>query len=237
MRVSINQPAYLPWAGYFDRIAASDVHIVLDHVQFEKNSFVNRNKIRTPQGWTWLTVPVTTKGRFGALPINELEMAEAERWPKKHWSALQANYAKSASFETHRGFFEAWYGGGFESPLFLPVMMRFIGYACECLGIETRIVMSSELAPDGTKSDLVLELCQKVEASEYLSGPLGRDYLDRGPFEAAGIGVTFHDYAPRPYAQRFEGFEPGLSIVDMMMNVDVTELPALIAAGRQLSDA
>jgi len=135
MRVSINQPAYLPWAGYFDRIAASDVHIVLDHVQFEKNSFVNRNKIRTPQGWTWLTVPVTTKGRFGALPINELEMAEAERWPKKHWSALQANYAKSASFETHRGFFEAWYGGGFESPLFLPVMMRFIRYACECLGI------------------------------------------------------------------------------------------------------
>ena len=74
MIVSINQPAYLPWLGYFERIANSDLHIVLDHVQFEKNSFTNRNKIRTKEGWMWLSVPVKTKGKFGELNINELEI-------------------------------------------------------------------------------------------------------------------------------------------------------------------
>ena len=82
--VSVNQPAYLPWLGYFDRIAASDLHVVLDNVQFEKNSFVNRNRIMTARGPTWLTVPVQTSGKFGALPINELLIADDPRWAVKH---------------------------------------------------------------------------------------------------------------------------------------------------------
>ena len=85
MILSINQPAYLPWLGYFDRIERSDVHVVLDHVQFEKNSFVNRNKIRNGNDWTWLTVPVETKGKFGALDIKNIKINNNINWKKKHW--------------------------------------------------------------------------------------------------------------------------------------------------------
>lgn len=83
MIVSINQPAYLPWLGYFDRIARSDIHVVLDHVQFEKNSFTNRNKIRTKEGSAWLTIPLSTKGKFGNLEIRNLEFASHGGWEKK----------------------------------------------------------------------------------------------------------------------------------------------------------
>src|ERR1051326_8427944 len=102
MIVSINQPAYLPWLGYFDRIAASDIHVVLDHVQFEKNSFVNRNKVRTAQGATWLTVPVETSGKFGQLPIDQLQIASDQPWARKHWKTIEQCYAHAPYFDAHR---------------------------------------------------------------------------------------------------------------------------------------
>src|SRR5476651_588587 len=98
MRVSINQPAYLPWLGYFDRIAISDVHVVLDQVQFEKNSMTNRNKIRTSNGSSWLTVPIKTKGRFGDLSICDLEVDTSSNWRDKHWKAICQNYSRSPYF-------------------------------------------------------------------------------------------------------------------------------------------
>src|SRR5437016_6290091 len=109
MIVSINQPAYLPWLGYFHRIAAADVHIVLDHVQFEKNSFTNRNKIRTRDSWSWLTVPVRTAGKFGQLPINEIEIVNEKKWAIKHWQTLRFSYAKAPFFVEHATFFESVY--------------------------------------------------------------------------------------------------------------------------------
>ena len=101
MIVSINQPAYLPWLGYFHRIASSDLHIVLDHVQFEKNSFTNRNKVRTSTGWTWLTVPVKTKGLFGDLAINKVEINNTSNWRDKHWKTLSQIYNKAAFWREH----------------------------------------------------------------------------------------------------------------------------------------
>src|SRR5687767_15737851 len=106
MIVSINQPAYLPWLGYFDRIARSDLHVVLDHVQFEKNSMTNRNQIRAGAEARMLTVPVRTAGRFGQLPINELEVANYTPWARKHWQAISQGYSKSAFFAAHAAFFE-----------------------------------------------------------------------------------------------------------------------------------
>src|SRR4051812_8168590 len=104
MVVSINQPAYLPWLGYFDRIARSDLHVVLDDVQFEKNSFVNRNKVRIKDGWCWLTVPVLTKGRFRDLPINRLEISSDRNWCHKHLETIRMNYARTDYFPAHAPF-------------------------------------------------------------------------------------------------------------------------------------
>ena len=98
MRVSIAQPAYLPWMGYFNRMVQSDAHIALDHVQFEKNSVINRNKIRTASGWTWLTVPLKTSGKFGSLAIESLEIDNSRPWAKKHWRSMQQSYGKSKFF-------------------------------------------------------------------------------------------------------------------------------------------
>lgn len=105
MIVSIHQPHFLPWLGYFHRIAASDLHIALDHVQFEKNSFINRNKVRTQKEWTWLTVPVWTTGSFGDLAIDKLRIAEGHNWRNKHWKTLKFNYRKAENFDAYSDFF------------------------------------------------------------------------------------------------------------------------------------
>jgi len=166
--VSINQPAYLPWLGYFERIAASDVHIVLDHVQFEKNSFVNRNKVRTREGWTWLTVPVLTKGRFGHLAINQLDLVAGHPWAKKHWSTLRMNYARAPFFPSYAPAYDALYAHPWSG--FLPMAEAFLRQHLADLGIRTQILFSSTLGISGTKSDLVLNLCRAVGADRYLSG-------------------------------------------------------------------
>ena len=138
MIVSINQPAYLPWLGYFDRIASSDLHMVLDHVQFEKNSVTNRNKLRMPQGWSWLTVPLLTKGRFGELPISDLEINNSIPWAKKHWKSLQANYTRAPFFDQHARFFEGIYQ---ESWVYLfPLTQEINRYIMQTLGIRTKII-------------------------------------------------------------------------------------------------
>ena len=235
MIVSINQPAYLPWLGYFDRIDASDFHIVLDHVQFEKNSFVNRNKIRTPTGWMWLTVPVATSGRFGDLAINDLLVADGARWQRKHWAALEANYAKTPYFAMHRDFLSNTYDIAAPEDHFLPTVQALNAYFLETLGITTDMVTSTDLGPTEKKSNLILELCEGVGATSYLSGPLGRDYLDRSSFETAGIEILFHDYDPRPYEQAWPGFEPGMAIIDILACHRPEQAIECIRAGRRIS--
>lgn len=214
MIVSINQPAYLPWLGAFDRIAASDLHIVLDHVQFEKNSFVNRNKIRTAKGWTWLTVPVETSGQFGHLAIDALRIAADPRWARKHWLSIEQNYAAAPHFAAHRAAFAELYARPWER--LIDLIEAINSYLMQAFVISTRLVRSSTLGATASKSELVLELCRHAGATTYLSGPLGRDYLDLQSFAAAGIDVVFHDYRHPVYAQAHPGFEPGMAAIDLL---------------------
>jgi len=216
MIVSINQPAYLPWLGYFERIAASDLHIVLDHVQFEKNSFTNRNKVRTKDDATWLTVPVSTKGRFGDLAINTLELVPNDPWQKKHWATLRMNYARAPFFKTYAPAYEQLYAQPW--PGFGAMARAFLAQHLQDLGITTPLRYSSELGVGGTKSDLVLNLCRETRADTYLSGALGRDYLDEASFTAAGIAVRYQDYAHPAYAQTWPNFVPYLCVLDLLFN-------------------
>lgn len=216
MIVSINQPAYFPWAGYFDRILKSDLHIVLDHVQFEKNSLTNRNKIKTAQGWSWLTVPVKTKGQFKDCPIKDLEINNDLPWTKKHYQTILQNYKKAPYFENYKDFFEKFYNQ--ECVHLNNVLMQSNDFLMKQLNITTPMKYSAALNPQKTKSDLVLELCQAVGATTYLSGPFGRDYLDRQSFAAAGIKILFHDYKMPEYPQLYTGFEPFMSVIDMLLN-------------------
>lgn len=231
MILSINQPAYLPWLGYFHRIAVSDRHVVLDHVQFEKNSFVNRNRIRTPDGWCWLTVPVKTKGRFGALPITKLEIDNAGDWRGRHWKAMAQNYARAPHFPAHAPFFESVYRADW---VFLADLCSTItGYLLKSLGIATPLESSTRMPVGGAKDELVLGLCRAVGADVYLSGPLGRDYIREPLFDAAGIKVVYQEYRHPRYTQcQRDGFVPNLSAVDLLFNHG-TESRAILMSNQE----
>lgn len=216
MIVSINQPAYLPWLGYLQRIAASDVHIVLDHVQFEKSSFVNRNKIRGKDGPIWLTVPVLTKGKFGDIPINRLEFAPHQSWQKKHWASLRMVYARTPFFDRYAPAYEALYAE--EWPSFAPMVWAFLRQHLADLGITTPLVRSSELDVPGNKNELIVNLIRGVCGSVYLSGALGRQYLDKAMFDEANIRFFYQEYRHREYSQAYPGFEPGMCVLDLLFN-------------------
>jgi hypothetical protein len=215
--VSINQPAYLPWLGYLERIALSDLHVVLDHVQFEKSGFTNRNRVRTPDGATWGAVPVRTKGRFGQLAINQVQIDDGRSWKRKHWRTLEQSYAKAPYFDRYASYWEQLYAR--EWSWLLDLLEDTLEWTLEAFGIRTPVVRSSALAVRSAKGQLVLDICTGLEATTYLSGPLGRDYLDRAGFEDAGVGLRFHEHAPPRYLQMHEGFEGGLAAIDALFNL------------------
>ena len=216
MIVSINQPAYLPWLGYFHRIASSDLHIVLDHVQYEKNGFVNRNKVIGKDGIVWLTVPLLTSGKFGDLPIHSLEFAPNQNWQRKHWSTLQNLYRRTRFFDLYATAYEAIYAAEWHS--FASMVDAFLKQHLNDLGINTPLLRSSEMQVTGKKSDLVLNLCQNAGASVYLSGALGRNYLDEESFRANGIHVAYQDYRHPVYPQTQPAFTAYMCILDLLFN-------------------
>jgi hypothetical protein len=217
MVVSINQPAYLPWLGYFERIASSDVHIVLDHVQFEKNSFTNRNLVPGVNGSLWLTVPVITKGKFGALGINDLKIRPDSPWAKKHWRTMSMIYRKAPFFGVHADFFEDTYQR--EWRLLGDLCCHITRYLLEQFEIGTEIRYSSEMGFNTSKSDLLLEICHAIEATKYISGAVGRDYLETSKFSTTGIEVSFQDYQHPIYTQVGCGeFQPNMAAIDLLFN-------------------
>jgi len=215
MIVSINQPAYLPWLGYFHRISISDVHVILDHVQFEKNSFTNRNKIRAKDGHIMLTLPLKTKGLFGGLAINTIEIAD-DSWRTKHLKSIQGAYAKAKYFKHYEPILTELFSKSYHKLIDLIIPMN--KWLMQELNIKTKILRSSELNIQGVKSDLVLNICNSLNATTYLSGPFGRDYLDLNSFSNSGIKVAFHDYVHPVYPQVYPGFEPYMTLLDLLLN-------------------
>jgi WbqC-like protein family len=227
MIISINQPAYLPWLGYFQRIAVSDLHIVLDHVQFEKNSFTNRNKIKTANGCCWLTVPVKTKDKFGDLAIKSLEIDNYNNWRIKHWQTIRQSYAKAPYFKEHSLFFESIYQREWQ---YLSDLCREITkYLLQALNINTPLLLSSEMQVEGVKDELIVNLCQKAGASTYLSGILGQNYIREDLFESQRIKVEYQNYVHPLYHQaQGRDFSPYMSAIDLLFNYGSQSLDILL---------
>tara|TARA_Y100000768_G_C23986753_1_gene689365 strand:- start:1910 stop:2617 length:708 start_codon:yes stop_codon:yes gene_type:complete len=217
MRVTIMQPAYLSWIGYFDRISQSDLFIYLDNVQLDKSSktrFTNRNKINTNNGPLWLTVPIVTKGK-SHLHINKLKLVE-DQWKKKHKKNIQFNYANAPFFgELSKPLIET-YEQDWE--LLVDLIYYLDTYLFDLLKINTPVIRSSEIGVEGQKSEYILNLCKAKGATEYVSGIFGLDYLDKSAFKNAGIKILIHDYEPIPYNQNFKNFTPYLSVIDLIFN-------------------
>jgi hypothetical protein len=217
MIVSIHQPAYLPWLGYFDRIAKSDLFVCLDNVQFERNSFTNRNRIKTARGPTWLTVPVRLDGHFETT-IADIEIDEMQNWRRKHLRSIEQNYSRTPNFDRKFEHLVTLYQD--KTNRLADLCLNQLRFWLMELGVSTPVVRASELPASGRKSELVLELCQNAGATTYLSGPLGRGYLEEDEFSKAGIAVKYHKFVHPTYPQLYGDFLPAMGVVDYWMNCD-----------------
>ncbi|MDH5523655.1 MAG: WbqC family protein [Desulfobulbaceae bacterium] len=231
MIISAHQPAYMPWPGYLHRIAICDRFVILDEVQFEKNSFTNRNRIKGPGGTSWLTVPVCLKGHL-ASTIRQVKIVKDNKWAKKQWKSLQQFYAKAPFFAAHADFFHEVLEGDWS--YISPLNRIILNYLLEQFSIETPLVDQSKLRGDGRKQDLILSLCDELGADSFIFGKLGKDYVDSEKFRAAGVAPCFHEYNTFPYPQLWDDFEPNLSAIDLLFNVPPDELKDRLFSGGML---
>ena len=213
--VSIQQPEHLPWLGFFDKIQQADTTVLLDNVQFKKRYFENRNKIRTKEGWHWLTVPVTTKERYTQL-INQVEIDNTSHWRKKCWMTIRFNYDKAPFFDKYSSFLERIYNK--QWTYLADLNEAIIKHIIHQLGIQVKIIRASALGVTGRATDLLLEICQKLNADTYLSGISGKEYLDESKFTEQGIKVTYQEFHHPIYKQVYEPFIPGMSVIDLLFN-------------------
>jgi len=214
--LAIIQSNYIPWKGYFDVINRVDEFILLDDVQYTRRDWRNRNLVKTPAGLKWLTIPVETKGHFEAK-ISQIPIAE-KHWYKKHWSLIEHNYSKAPFFKVYKSFFEDLYLSSYEAFL-SEVNHRFIVAISNWLGISTKISWSSDFECVEGKNERLISLCKQAGATEYISGPAARGYIQESLFEESGIKVTWMNYTDYPeYNQLFPPFEHGVSIIDLIFN-------------------
>jgi hypothetical protein len=227
-----HQPNYLPYIGFFHKIAASDAFVVVDHVQFVKRGpfgWMHRNRIRTPEGWMWLTVPVLTKGKFHQA-ISETVINNQEPWTRKHWRSLETHYRHAPFFKQYSGFFEETYAREWE--LLAELNTAIIRGVLDMLGIRVPMTLSSTMAVTRRSTELVCELCRKTGADSYLSGIHGRDYLKEGAFADCGVKLLYQDFRHPVYRQARAGaFVANLSIVDLLFNCGPDSLAVLKGHG------
>ena len=217
MRVVILQPSYIPWRGFFHQIALADVFVFYDDVKYDKNGWRNRNRIKTPQGPQWLTIPVLNKGvETQHTPIHEIRINDQTDWAKKHWNALQTNYARAPFFDTYASQLSAFY---LSRPTYLTdlTIPQTIALA-RLLGItHTRFLRSSQLTGlSGVKTDRLLSILTQLGATHYLSGPSARDYLEEDKLRQAGIALEYMQYSYPSYPQLYPPFEGQVSILDLL---------------------
>jgi hypothetical protein len=218
MKIAISQPTYLPWLGYFDLIDQVDLFVLFDSVQFERQSWQQRNRIKTPVGLQWLTVPVMFRGRFGQT-IKDVEIRDLAFW-RKHLRAIELNYRRSAFFDSYFPDFSLLLQSCVTDPLLVNCNVRLIEWFNNILGIQTPLIRSSGGKYQGKRAALLTNICQSLQAARYVS-PLGSavyllDEIDS--FADKNIEVAFQHYQHPEYTQQFPPFLAYASALDLIFN-------------------
>lgn len=215
MIVTIHQPQYLTWLGFFNKCAYSDMLVLLDDVQFQKNGFQNRTQIKTTTGWQYLTVPVSYSH---PAMISEVRTALNVDWQKKHWKALVQNYQKAPYFQYYEDKIKPLFENSFDRLEELTI--RSIEIIFDILDIDTQIIKSSSIKASGDSSDRLVNICKALKADIYLSGIGGKKYLEEDKFNSAGIHIIYQDYKHPLYEQQFMNviFQPNMSVIDLLFN-------------------
>jgi len=230
MRVAVLQSNYIPWKGYFDIIHDVDKFVFYDDVQYTKNDWRNRNRIKTANGVQWLTVPT---GSNIDRRICDVLLADPN-WARKHWRTLRQAYSRAPHFHRYEALLSDIYIDRRWETLSDLNQHLIITVARE-LGLKTQFADARELAVTGVKFDRLMNLLIKLEADVYVSGPSASNYIERERFEEAGIELRYKSYDGYPeYPQRFPPFEHNVSILDLLFNTG-PDAPRFIWGWRDFS--
>jgi hypothetical protein len=232
MIVAAHQPNFLPWLGFFHKIASCDLFVILDHVQYEQQNFQNRNRFKLTNGANWLTVPVEHNGPFELIDQKRIRYHQREDWRQRCWNVLAASYRAAPHFATYAPPIREIWAERFTHVL--PLNLALLQYCCDVLQIRTPMVMSSSLGLNTKKSEMVADLVERAGGSVYLSGAGGsRRYLDLSLFAARGLTVRWQEYRHPVYPQLFpeQGFVPSLSVLDLLFNCGPASRDILMSGG------
>jgi len=220
-KISISQSNYIPWLGYFDLINRVDEFILYDDVQYTRRDWRNRNKIKTPKGLKWLTIPVDVKGKY-FQKINETKISD-KGWAVKHWQQIKQNYAKAKNFKKYKDIFEELYLSCKEEYL-SEINHKFIIAINQILGIKTKIRFSGEFEIYGDRTEKLINICKQCSATVYISGPAAKTYFDEELAKKENIQVKWMNYDNyKEYGQLYPPFEHGVTILDLIFNTDATK--------------
>jgi len=211
--VAILQSNYIPWKGYVDMMASVDEFIFYDEMQFTKSDWRNRNRIKTPQGLHWLSIPAGSSIQRRICDVNVTD----PRWASRHWVTLEANYRRSTCFEEVSEWLQPLYASGLDN--LSEINQSLLQGVCTYLGITTRLSRSSQYLLEGDRTEKLVNLCKQAGATEYVTGGAARAYIDEGLFTQEGIKLTYFDYAGYPaYPQLWGDFVHEVSILDLLFN-------------------
>jgi len=228
MILTAHQPTYLPWLGTFHKILLADMFCFFDIAQYQKKEWDNRNKIYTHNGELMLSVPTKSQKHFDKT-IGDIEVNNETNWAEKQFKSIFLNYKNHPFFENHKSFLEDMYLIQRWNKL-VDLNIHFYKYIFKLLDHNIPVVMASNFEFKGHKSDLVLDMCQKLGASSYIFGGEGKNYADKASFDDANIDLIFQEYNHPIYKQHRnkKGFVSHLSVLDLIMNYDNKDVKRVI---------
>lgn len=226
MILTAHQPVYLPWLGLFHKIASSDIFCYFDIAQYQTKDFNNRNKIKTNTGELWLSVPVESKNHF-EKKVGEIKVIQ-DGWQRKHIKTIQLQYQKAPYFSAYKDLiFEVIENQSKETLGHLN--LEILKCLTNILGINTPVVMASDYEFENSKSDLVLDMCLKLGATNYIFGAQGSNYADVKKFRESGVEPYFQNYIHPTYKQLHGGFAPFMSVIDLIFNEGPNSLKIIMS--------
>lgn len=226
MIAAAHQPNYLPWAGYFYKMARCDVFVFMDSVQYSRTSYTARCSIKQVDGRAhWLSVPVLKKGRY-FQNVGQVVIDNQRPWQAEHLKTLESCYSRTPHFKEYSWLLDLVYGQKWDnlSQLNRAVIIKL----AEHLGLKAKFINLSELDVGGRSTSMLVSLCQELKAREYLSGSGGLKYLDKEQFKLAGVSLNYAKFQPQPYPQPWGEFLPGLSLLDLLFNCGPDETKKII---------
>lgn len=228
-----HQPEYLPYIGYFYKMMCADIFVLVDHVQYGKKQFQNRNKIRNANGsdgWAWLTIPVITHARYDQK-ICDVKICNETNWREKHFKSIYYAYKGTPFFEQYITVFQDIYSKSWENLADLneALILAIIGL----LNLKIKVVKSSSYDISGERTDMLIDLCRKIGANGYLSGEGGRNYVDESKFKEAELSHQFSEFKHPIYQQKFKPFLPYMSIIDLLFNHGQKSMEIILAENKE----